>query len=105
MIEQQVTANLCHYIGAELHIIVLQSITQQFPSGVADTCDIYFMLTVFISELKNRGKTPKLSAVVNPYIPLNLQQLLLGYLFKANIWHTKTILKFKNCHWYFLTKP
>ncbi len=87
-----------------MHIIVLQSITQQFPSGVADTCDIYFMLTVFVSELKNRGKTPKPSAVVNPYIPLNLQ-LLLGYLFKANIWHTKTILKFKNCHWNFLTKP
>jgi hypothetical protein len=105
MIEQQVSANLCHYIGAELHIIVLQSITQQFPSGVADTCNIYFMVTVFISELKNRGKTPKLSAVVNLYVPLNLQQLLLGYLFKANIWHTQTILKFKNCHWYFLTKP
>jgi hypothetical protein len=69
MIEQQVTANLCYYIGAELHIIVLQSITQQFPSGVADTCDIYFMATVFISELKNRGKTISCCQSLHPSQP------------------------------------
>lgn len=86
MICKQGPTNMCHYIGAEMHVIVLPRITQQIHLGVADNQDIYFHASSFTRQGLHIGVIPKLSADIKTYIPQPTISFVRLSCY-ASIWH------------------